>query len=48
VIWALFDDEGYIYLQARKKEIIKVGGKRVSLKEIEEVIVSLQCGRLHH
>jgi long-chain acyl-CoA synthetase len=35
------DEEGYIYLQARKKEIIKVGGSRVSPKEIEEVIVSM-------
>jgi acyl-CoA synthetase (AMP-forming)/AMP-acid ligase II len=35
------DDDGFIYLTARKKEIIKVGGKRVSPKEIEEVIVSM-------
>tara|TARA_R110002073_G_scaffold72537_1_gene177532 strand:- start:539571 stop:541022 length:1452 start_codon:yes stop_codon:yes gene_type:complete len=33
------DDEGYYYLVARKKEIIKVGGKRVSPKEIEDVIL---------
>jgi len=32
------DKEGYIFLTARRKEIIKVGGKRVSPKEIEEVI----------
>ncbi|HZL08503.1 MAG TPA: AMP-binding protein [Prolixibacteraceae bacterium] len=32
------DHEGFIYLTARKKEIIKVGGKRVSPKEIEEII----------
>jgi long-chain acyl-CoA synthetase len=38
---ATFDEEGYIYLKARKKEIIKVGGRRVSPKEIEEVIVSM-------
>ncbi len=30
-----------IYLVARKKEIIKVGGKRVSPKEIEAVILSV-------
>lgn len=36
------DREGYIYLSARKKEIIKVCGKRVGPKEIEEVIVSLK------
>lgn len=35
------DEDGYIYLVARKKEIIKVGGKRISPKEIEEVIVSV-------
>jgi long-chain acyl-CoA synthetase len=35
------DKDGYFFLTARKKEIIKVGGKRVSPKEIEEVIVSL-------
>lgn len=34
------DSDGYIYLTTRKKEIIKVCGKRVSPKEIEEVIVS--------
>ena len=38
---ALADNEGYLYLMARKKEIIKVGGKRVSPKEIEEVILSI-------
>lgn len=35
------DADGFIYHLARKKEIVKVGGKRVSLKEIEEVIVSM-------
>ncbi|SHF42911.1 Acyl-CoA synthetase (AMP-forming)/AMP-acid ligase II [Mariniphaga anaerophila] len=34
------DSDGYIYLTARNKEFIKVAGKRVSPKEIEEVIVS--------
>ena len=38
---ATVDEDGYIYLTARKKEIIKVGGRRVSPKEIEEVIVSM-------
>lgn len=38
---AVMDEDGYIYLTARKKEIIKVGGRRVSPKEIEEVIVSI-------
>jgi long-chain acyl-CoA synthetase len=35
------DQDGYIFLTARKKEIIKVGGKRVSPKEIEAVILEL-------
>lgn len=35
------DDDGYIYLTARSKEIIKVRGKRISPKEIEGVILSL-------
>ena len=34
------DEDGYIYITAREKEIIKVFGNRVSPKEIEEVIVS--------
>ena len=38
---ALRDEDGYLYLMARKREIIKVGGKRVSPKEIEEVILSV-------
>ena len=38
---AKMDEEGYLYLMAREKEIIKVGGKRVSPKEIEEVILSI-------
>jgi acyl-CoA synthetase (AMP-forming)/AMP-acid ligase II len=32
------DEDGFIFLTARKKEIIKVGGKRISPKEIEGVI----------
>ncbi len=35
------DGDGYIYLTARKKEIIKVGGKRISPKEVEAVILEL-------
>jgi long-chain acyl-CoA synthetase len=35
------DNEGFIYLTARKKEIIKVGGKRISPKEIETIILML-------
>jgi len=35
------DEDGYIYLTARSKEIIKVRGKRISPKEIEAVILEL-------
>lgn len=35
------DDDGFIFLSARKKEIIKVRGKRVSPKEIEAVILEI-------
>lgn len=35
------DAEGYIYIVGRKKEFIKVGGRRVSPKEIEEVFLSV-------
>ena len=35
------DQDGFIFLTARKKEIIKVGGKRISPKEIEAVILEL-------
>lgn len=35
------DSEGFIYLTARKNEIIKVRGKRISPKEVESVILQL-------
>ena len=35
------DLEGFVFLTARKKGILKVGGERISPKEIEEVIVSI-------
>jgi acyl-CoA synthetase (AMP-forming)/AMP-acid ligase II len=35
---ATVDEDGFIYIVARKKEMIKVGGKRVSPKEVEDVI----------
>lgn len=37
---ATVDEDGFIYIQSRKKEIIKVRGIRISPKEIEEVIVT--------
>jgi len=39
---AKVDADGFIYHAARRKEIIKVGGRRVSPKEIEEVLVSME------
>jgi acyl-CoA synthetase (AMP-forming)/AMP-acid ligase II len=35
---ATIDNDGYIFLTARKKEIMKIGGRRISPKEIEAVI----------
>jgi acyl-CoA synthetase (AMP-forming)/AMP-acid ligase II len=37
---AQIDEDGYIFIVSRKKEIIKVGGVRISPQEIEEVIVT--------
>lgn len=39
------DEEGYIYLTGRKKEMLKIGGERVSPKEIEEAI--MDSGMVH-
>lgn len=36
--WGYKDEDGYFYLISRKKELINVGGKKVSPMEIEEVI----------
>ena len=37
-------DEGYIYLTGRAKEMISVGGKKVSPVEVEEAICNLGVG----
>lgn len=37
-------DEGYIYLLGREKELINVGGKKVSPMEVEDAIVALGVG----
>lgn len=34
------DDDGYLYIVGRKKEIIKSGGNRISVKEVEETLLS--------
>ena len=36
------DEEGYLYVVGRTKDMIKVGGERVSAKEIEEIILELK------
>ena len=36
--WGHIDKDGYIYLVSRKKEIINVGGKKVSPLEVEEAL----------
>ena len=38
------DEEGYIYLTGRNKEIINVGGKKVSPQEVEDAIIGLGIG----
>ncbi len=34
------DDEGYLYVVDRKKDMIKTGGENVSSREVEEVLFS--------
>jgi long-chain acyl-CoA synthetase len=36
--WGYKDDSGYLYMISRKKEIINVGGKKVSPIEVEEAL----------
>lgn len=36
--WGTRDEDGYITLKSRKKELINVGGKKVSPLEVEEVL----------
>lgn len=38
--WGSVDSEGYITLKSRKKELINVGGKKVSPLEIEDVLMT--------
>ncbi|WP_293667283.1 class I adenylate-forming enzyme family protein [uncultured Parabacteroides sp.] len=39
--WGMMDSSGYLYLKSRKKELINVGGKKVSPVEVEEVLKQL-------
>ena len=36
------DDEGFLYVVGRAKDMIKVGGERVSAREVEETILELK------
>ncbi|MBM7870364.1 acyl-CoA synthetase (AMP-forming)/AMP-acid ligase II [Clostridium pascui] len=38
----IVDEDGYIYIIAREKNIIKSGGNRISPKEIEDVILEIE------
>ncbi len=38
---AIVDKDGYIYIVAREKQIIKSGGNRISPKEIENIIIQI-------
>ena len=40
--WGYITYEGYVYLKSRKKELINVGGKKVSPIEVEEVLNTLE------
>ena len=40
--WGYMDEDGYIYLRSRKKEMINVGGKKVSPLEVEEALNTLE------
>lgn len=39
--WGYKDEQGYIFLKSRKKELINVGGKKVSPIEVEEVLMKI-------
>ncbi|MDR0305673.1 MAG: acyl--CoA ligase [Chitinispirillales bacterium] len=37
------DEDGFLYVSGRKDEMLKVGGKKVSAREIEDAVASLGC-----
>lgn len=39
--WGYKDEHGYFFLKSRKKELINVGGKKVSPIEVEEVLMKI-------
>lgn len=40
--WGYKNEEGYIYLKSRKRELINVGGKKVSPIEVEEQLMKVK------
>ncbi len=38
-----FDSDGCLYIVGRQKDIVKTGGRRVSVKDVEEVVVQHPC-----
>lgn len=39
--WGFKDEEGFIYLSGRKKDLINVGGKKVSPQEVEDELLKI-------
>lgn len=37
------DEDGYIFITGRSKDMLKIGGNRASAKEIEDAILSIEC-----
>jgi len=37
------DEDGFLYVSGRKDDMLKVGGKKVSAREIEDAVASLSC-----
>lgn len=40
--WGALSADGYLYLKSRKKELINIGGKKVSPIEIEEILLGIK------
>lgn len=39
----IMDDEGFLFVVGRSSEMLKIGGRRVSAKEIEDALLALGC-----
>ena len=40
--WGFLDEDGYLHLKSRRKEMINVGGKKVSPMEVEEALMTIE------